>query len=400
MQVCDLLIYNSGFGLGVGDLMLWLELNVFICVDIIVGLVYLKLVSSFCSCYVYDNLMYVVVGEVVVVVGGKLYDQLMCEQVFELLGMICCQVGVWLVKWVGNVVQLYVWCGDCNVVVNVDGVISLDLFLMVVGGICCLLCDMMCWMQVLFDFMFVFGWLDVEQCCMLWILYMLMVLGECQWCWDNVYFYGYGYGWWVLDMDGQWKVVYIGILLGMYLLLVLLFDCKVGVVMLINGEGEDVCIVLMQVVLKCFIVFDEVCLVLVYLVELRVDQVMCVVSGYQWLVMLEVWLILDVDLLCWQGCYIDLWLGLVLFCLGKDGLCFSVDKLFWLQGVVWQLQGCWLLCWDMLGEDVQVWLQFGEGYVLILDLCVIDLDIDFSYDFQDLYFICIGDCFGGDYLCC
>lgn len=39
--------------------------------------------------------------------------------------------------------------------------------------------------------------------------------------------------------------MYIGILLGMYFLLVLLFDCCVGVVILINSDVEDVCIVLM-----------------------------------------------------------------------------------------------------------------------------------------------------------
>lgn len=53
-------------------------------------MVYFKLVISFCSGYVYDNFLYVVVGEVVVVVGGKFYDELLCEEVFVLLGMMCC----------------------------------------------------------------------------------------------------------------------------------------------------------------------------------------------------------------------------------------------------------------------------------------------------------------------
>lgn len=29
--MCDLFVYNSGLGLGVGDLMLWFEFNYFIC---------------------------------------------------------------------------------------------------------------------------------------------------------------------------------------------------------------------------------------------------------------------------------------------------------------------------------------------------------------------------------
>ncbi|PSD24130.1 hypothetical protein C7E12_22095, partial [Stenotrophomonas maltophilia] len=46
----------------------------------------------------------------------------------------------------------------------------------------------------------------------------------------NAHFYGYGYGWRVSDMDGQWKVAHTGTLSGMYSSLALLPDRKVGVV--------------------------------------------------------------------------------------------------------------------------------------------------------------------------
>ncbi|KAG1458919.1 hypothetical protein G6F57_014606 [Rhizopus arrhizus] len=95
MQVRDLLIHNSGLGLGAGDLMLWPEPNTFTRADIIAGLAHLKPVSSFRSHYAYDTLMYVVAGEVAAAAGGKPYDQLMREQVFEPLGMARCQVGAW-----------------------------------------------------------------------------------------------------------------------------------------------------------------------------------------------------------------------------------------------------------------------------------------------------------------
>jgi len=64
LQVRDLLIHNSGLGLGAGDLMLWPEPNRFTRADIIAGLAHLKPVTSFRSGYAYDNLMYVVAGEV------------------------------------------------------------------------------------------------------------------------------------------------------------------------------------------------------------------------------------------------------------------------------------------------------------------------------------------------
>lgn len=46
----------------------------------------------------------------------------------------------------------------------------------------------------------------------------------------------------------------------------------------------------------------------------------------------------------------------------------------------------------MFGVDVEVWLQFDNGMLFGIVFVVIDLGIDFSYDYQDLYFICIGDC--------
>ncbi len=168
MQVRDLLIHNSGLGLGAGDLMLWPEPNAFTRADIIAGLAHLKPVSSFRSRYAYDNLMYVVAGEVAAAAGGKPYDQLMREQVFEPLGMTRCQVGAWSVKRVGNVAQPHAWRGDRNAVVNADGAISPDLPSMAAGGIRCSLRDMTRWMQVLLDPTLAPGWLDAEQRRTLW----------------------------------------------------------------------------------------------------------------------------------------------------------------------------------------------------------------------------------------
>ena len=105
MQVRDLLIHNSGLGLGAGDLMLWPEPNAFTRADIIAGLAHLKPVSSFRSHYAYDNLMYVVAGEVAAAAGGKPYAQLVREEIFQPLGMLRCQVGAWSPAALGNIAQ-------------------------------------------------------------------------------------------------------------------------------------------------------------------------------------------------------------------------------------------------------------------------------------------------------
>ncbi len=61
----DLLTHRSGLGLGAGDLMIWPDGNNFTTQDIINNLQYLKPVSAFRTKYDYDNLLYIVAGEVI-----------------------------------------------------------------------------------------------------------------------------------------------------------------------------------------------------------------------------------------------------------------------------------------------------------------------------------------------
>ena len=396
LQVRDLLIHNSGLGLGAGDLMLWPEPNQFTRADIIAGLAHLKPVSSFRSRYAYDNLMYVVAGEVAAAAGGKPYDQLMREQVFVPLGMDRCQVGAWSVQRVGNVAQPHAWRDGRNVVVNADAATSPDLTSMAAGGIRCSLRDMTRWVQVLLDPTLVPDWLGSEQRRTLWTLHMPMPLGERQRRWDNAHFYGYGYGWRVSDMDGQWKVAHTGTLSGMYSSVALLPDRKVGVVILINGEGENARTALMQSRLKAFTTAGSAPPATEYLAELKAEHAQDAAGGGTRPSTAGAHPAAADALPRWQGRYRDPWLGPASLCPGKDGLRFSVDKSPRLQAQVLQAQDRWLLHWDTLGDDAQAWLQPGDGTSPTLDLRALDPDIDFSYDFQDLHFTRTGDCLGRD----
>ena len=86
MQVRDLLMHNSGLREGAGDLMFWPEPNLFTRADIIAGLAHLKPAHSFRSHYDYDNLMYVVAGEVAAAAAGASYEALVQRELFEPLG--------------------------------------------------------------------------------------------------------------------------------------------------------------------------------------------------------------------------------------------------------------------------------------------------------------------------
>ncbi|KAG1456863.1 hypothetical protein G6F57_015009 [Rhizopus arrhizus] len=197
-------------------------------------------------------------------------------------------------------------------------------------------------------------------------------------------------------MDGQWKVAHTGTLSGMYSSLALLPDRKLGVVMLINGEGEDARTALMQAMLKRFTAPDEARPAMAYLDELKTGQATRAATGHQRPATSDARQASASDLPRWQGRYSDPWLGPASLCPGRDGLRFSVDKSPRLQATVLHRQGRWLLRWDTLGDEAQAWLQPGEDPSPTLDLRAIDPDIDFSYDFQDLHFTRTGDCAGRD----
>jgi len=85
--ITDLLTHRSGLGLGAGDLMIFPDGSNFTKADIIHNLRYLKPVSSFRTKYDYDNLLYIVAGEVVVCVSGMSWEDFVETRIMKPLGM-------------------------------------------------------------------------------------------------------------------------------------------------------------------------------------------------------------------------------------------------------------------------------------------------------------------------
>lgn len=83
----DLLTHRSGLGLGAGDLMFFPDSSDFELKDIIYNLRFLKQTSGFRTKYDYDNLLYIVAGEIVARVSGGSWDDYVEEKIFMPLGM-------------------------------------------------------------------------------------------------------------------------------------------------------------------------------------------------------------------------------------------------------------------------------------------------------------------------
>jgi len=393
MQVRDLLIHNSGLGLGAGDLMLWPEPNNFDRNDIIAGLAHLKPAGSFRSDYAYDNLLYVVAGEVAAAAAGKPYAQLVREEIFQPLGMQRCQVGAWSAATVGNIAQPHQRDGDRNIAAERDPAQVSDFPSMAAGGVRCSLNDMLRWMQVLLDPAQAPGWLDAAQRQALWTAHMPMPINQRLRDWDNTHFHAYGYGWRLSDMDGQWKVAHTGTLSGMYSSLALLPDMKTGVVMLINGEGEEARTALMQAMLKHYTAPAQQHDVLHYAGLMEQAAAQRRSAGHVRPSLPTARPATVAEFGDRAGIWRDPWFGEVTLCPGDGKLQFVSAKSPRMSGQVMRADERWYVAWQGLGEDADAWLEFaGDAQRPLLHLRAIDPDIDFSYDYPDLEFQRHGDC--------
>jgi CubicO group peptidase (beta-lactamase class C family) len=86
MTVRDLLVHRSGLGLGAGDL-LWWPASTYTRDEIARRLRQIKPVTSFRTAYAYDNVLYLVAGQVIETVSGKSWEDFVTERILRPVGM-------------------------------------------------------------------------------------------------------------------------------------------------------------------------------------------------------------------------------------------------------------------------------------------------------------------------
>ncbi|NUO75434.1 MAG: serine hydrolase [Lysobacter sp.] len=389
MQVRDLLIHNSGLRAGAGDLMLWPEPNSYTRADVIHGLRYLKPVHSFRSRYDYDNLMYIVAGEVAAVAGGAPYETLLRREVFGPLGLTRCQIGEWNRDSVGNVAQPHRREDGRNVPVREDGAVIANTTMAAAGGVRCSLDDMLTWLRTwLQPDGSAASWLSPEQRRALWSPQMPMPVSQRQRDWDGSRFSAYGYGWRLADVDGEFKVSHTGTLMGMYSVVTMLPEREVGFVVLINGEADEARTVLNQVLVKRYTAPESRRDVAYYAQALQRERAATPPAQRAPDTSARTPAKAE-DMRAWLGRYRDPWFGDVSLCGRAGQVRFVAQKSPLLSGTVQRVGERWLVDWDDASVDAEAWLNFaadpaqgGTG----LRMAKVDPEADFSYDFEDLAF--------------
>jgi CubicO group peptidase (beta-lactamase class C family) len=86
ITVRDLLVHRSGLGLGAGDL-LWWPPSTYTPQEIMRRLRYIEPATSFRSAYAYDNVLYLVAGQLITAVSGQSWSDFVTNRIIRPVGM-------------------------------------------------------------------------------------------------------------------------------------------------------------------------------------------------------------------------------------------------------------------------------------------------------------------------
>lgn len=240
--VADLLTHRSGLEPFAGDLMLWPKPNDFSRSDIITGLRYFKAESGFRTRYAYDNLLYIVAGELVPAVTGQEWQDFVDERILGALGGERCFAGAIPEVEMKNVAAPHMLVeGELQVVDRNRASAEVDVAA-AAGGVRCGLTDMLSWAELqlargaLPDGSRVFS---EEQSRMMWRAHTILHPGREQVERDRTHFRAYGLGWRLADVHGYKEVSHTGSYTGFRAKVTMIPELDLAVVVLLNASASD-----------------------------------------------------------------------------------------------------------------------------------------------------------------
>ena len=392
--ILDLLTHRSGLGLGAGDLQFWPAGGDFTMDDLLTNFQYFEPVSPFRTKYDYDNILYTITGELIKRISGQSWEQFVIDRILTPLGM---EHSCTLPPNVTKLTNL------ANPHLAVDGELqTMEWFVHdheklngALGGVLSNAEDMCRWLLVqlnhgkygenlekqLFS--------EASQREMWQIHTPIPVRPDERY---NPHFSGYGLGWRLGDMNGRMTVSHTGDLSGMLSKTIMLPDLDLGVVVLTNSYygGGPLFQAVSQTIVDSYLGLDEFQWTEYYLdrflksagsASAEVDRVWEVVEqGDHHGVVIEDYL----------GVYEDRWFGKAEIYLKEGKPWFRSHRSPRLTGPMFHYKAnTFAIKWEIRELDADAFALFSldeEGRAQTITMKGISPDIDFSYDFQDLYF--------------
>ncbi|MCW8833790.1 MAG: serine hydrolase [Colwellia sp.] len=234
--IIDLLSHNSGLGLGAGDLMIWPQTTL-TNADVIKGLKYLPQVSSFRSEFAYDNLMYVIAGEIIAKMTGMSWQEAIQTRIFTPLDMKNTRPTFSMIPASNhNVARAHV---SLDGKLNVVGGNFLEKFTSA-GSVASSVNDMALWLKAQLNqgvYSEKSRLFSAEQSQAMWQARTLLPVSEAATKQDKTHFSAYGLGWFLKDYHGVKLVHHSGGILGMVSKVVLVPEENLAMIVLTNQQS-------------------------------------------------------------------------------------------------------------------------------------------------------------------
>jgi CubicO group peptidase (beta-lactamase class C family) len=393
-NIQDLLTHRSGLGLGAGDLQIWPDGSDFTMTDILINFQHFEPVSAFRTKYDYDNILYLVAGELIKRASGMSWETFVKKRIMDPLDM---DNSSTLPPRMSGLESLATSHLAENGVLRTIPYYELDPDKIngAASGVLSNVDDLCRWMLVHLN-----GGRYGET-----LEKRLFSVASQREMWKihttrkvdtnpryNSHFAGYGLGWRLTDLKGYMSVCHSGDLSGMLSKTIMIPDLKLGVVVLTNSYygGEGVFEVVSQTIVDSYLGLDDYGWIDKYLAAFQ-NQ-----SGIAEVVVARVWETVEtanddhINKADYTGLYMDKWFGKVKVHIKGDQLWFTSIRSPKLSGPMYYYKAnAFATKWEFREMDADAFVIFSldeEGKAVSMKMKGISPDMDFSYDFQDLYF--------------
>ncbi len=390
----DLLTHRSGLGLGAGDLQFWPSGSDFTMADLLSNFQYFEPVSAFRTKYDYDNILYMVAGEVIKRVSGQSWESFVQERILDPLGMDNSSTLPPSMSGLDNLATPHMEVnGKLETIAwhehdpaNMNGAL---------GAILSNADDLCRWMLVhlnegrygpSLEKQLFTGASQREM----WRIHTSFdARNDSRY---NSHFAGYGLGWGLADMKGKFTVSHTGDLAGMLSKTIMIPELELGVVVLTNSYygGGGLFQAVTQTIVDNYLGLEPYDWTGYYLekhlersgsASTEVDRVWeTVEKGDQQSVGLENYL----------GVYADKWFGKAEVFLKEGKPWFRSYRSPQLTGPMYHYKAnAFAIRWENRELDADAFAIFSldeEGKAQEITMKGVSPEIDFSFDFQDLFF--------------
>ncbi len=391
--ITDLLTHRSGLAPFKGDMLLWPEPNLFTHDDIIHALRYFEPASGFRSKYAYDNLLYVVAGQIIPRVSGKTWGEYVESRIMRPAGMKHCFADAIPKKEMRNLASPHGVIEDQLSVIERGRITAQPPVSAAAGGVVCSLEDMLTWVRTHLkqgttpEGLELFSAVQHRE---MWKPRTILGVSERAYEYNRTHFRAYGLGWRLADVHGYKEVSHTGTLAGMKSYVVLIPELELGVVLLTNGSSSAARSSVMNTIVRSFFPVEQVDWIQLLADEMRVEEEERLTADRLTQEAAEVdketmQPCLIPELSQFTGRYRDPWFGDIVIELDGGQLLFSSDKSPRFKGRLQHHDGNrFVVRWidRTLGADGYVLFKQGDsGPVTGISMAKMD---DGDFDLEDL----------------